>query len=233
MKIKISLVSLLLACCAFSFAEEAMTYNEEVGSETVSYSNSFWDDCFLQLALGGQTFLGDFSKSDGLMDRMTLMPSLAFGKWWSPYWGTRLQFQGGALHSFPRQTFMQKDSYFNPHLDAMCNVSQYLEDYISNSVFNFIPYAGLGFYWRGKASDDNHPASKKGYEYNPDGHAGFTIHAGGLFQFRINDLIGCHLDVAGTLLTDDYLNRWVGGTRLEGIFSVSVGVTLNLDELLP
>ena len=233
MKIKIALAGLCLALCAFSFAQEVTTDNEEVGSETTFKPNRIWSDCFVLVALGGQTFLGDFSKSDGMMSRMTLMPSFAIAKWWSPYWGTRLQLQGGALHTFPRKTFMQKDTYFNPHLDAMCNLSQYLEKYISCSVVNFIPYAGLGFYWRGAASKDNRFLGKSAFIYYPEGHAGMTVHAGALLQFRINDAIACHLDVAGTLLTDDYLNRWVGGMRYEGIFSVSLGLILSLEELLP
>ena len=237
MKIRFFLVGLLLTFCAFSFAQETVTYgygygygyDEEYGSEP---NSSIWTDWFVQLGVGGQTFLGDFSKFNGVISRATLMPSFAVGKWWSPYWGTRLQFQGGALHNFPTNDFMQKDTYSNLHLDVMCNLLEYFDQY-EFGVFSFIPYAGLGTYWRGKVSDDNNLLEKRGYISYPEAHAGVTIHAGALFQFRLNDAISCHLDVAGTLLTDDYLNRWTGGVSCEGVFSVSAGLTLNLGEIFP
>ena len=239
MRIKISLVSLLLAFCAFSFAQEGKTYSEVAGCKTAFKPNSTGSNWFIQLGAGGQAFVGEnFSKLEmgDVISGVTLMPSFAIGRWWSPYWGFRLKGQGGSLHSFPagNTTFMQKDMYYNGHLDAMWNMSQYFGKYNAKRVFNFIPYAGLGAYWRAEGEADNNPMRHLGgsrvLQYYNDAQKGITVHGGLLLEFRLSDHVGFHVDLAGMLMTDDYLNRIVTGTRYEGIASASAGFTFNLGK---
>ena len=233
MKIKISLASLLLVFCALSFAQEYLMYSEDTGRDLVYEPSSIWNDWFIQIGLGGQAFVGENFKSANFMKELSLMPAFAVGKWWSPYWGNRLQGQGGTLHTFPtgKTSYKQMDSYSNIHIDALCNVSQYFDPYNYDRAFSLIPYAGLGIAWRGEADDNPPPRLSSHLGYHTESVSVATVHGGLLLQLRLSDAIGVHADIAGTLLTNDKLNRWVGGLRYEGIFSFSVGLTIHLDGL--
>ena len=225
MRIKISLVSLLLAFSAFSFAQEAVV-SEEAGCKTAFNPNSTWSNWFIHLGAGGQVFFGDGLKFDDVMDRVSLMPAFAIGRWWSPYWGFRLKGQGGNLKSFTDQ----EDTYVNVHLDAMWNMSQYFGKYKSNRVFNFIPYAGLGAYNRFEADDNVYVTGPKVKQNYRDAKIGVTVHGGLLFDFRLSNHVGFHIDLGGTFLTDDYINRVVGGRVWEAIATPSAGFTFNLGK---
>ncbi len=225
MKIKISLVSLLLAFVTFSFAQEAKTYSEVAGVKTAFKPNKTWDNWFIQLGAGAQMFLGENFETDNIGDAISY-PALNFsvGRWWSPYWGFRFKVQDQGMLVGDFVDFANNETKIksiNGHLDAMWNMSQYFGKYNAKRVFNFIPYAGLGAYWREPFGTEKGPEA---------GMEGVTVNGGLLFQFRLSDHVGIHLDLAGTLLTDDYLNGFVGGMRYEGIASATAGLTFNLGK---
>jgi len=194
MKIKISLVSLLLAFVMVAFAQEGpRTSSDVAGIKTSFKSNNTWDNWFIQLGGGGQTMLDEkgtrvidqLSNID--FDRVTFPAlNLSVGRWWAPYWGFRIKAQDiGILDKQIDKELLGVTSgdvyeHINIHLDAMWNMSQYFGKYRANRVFNFIPYAGLGYF---DSKDFN-----KG---------GLSANVGLLFEFRLSNHFGLHLDVAG------------------------------------
>jgi len=230
MKIKISLVSLLLAFAMSSFAQEARTVSDVAGVNTSfdAMKQHTWDNWFIQVGGGVQSFVGD-GKGFGDLFTDVSVPAfnLSIGRWWAPYWGFRVKAQEGGYVGDFYNYFSDKGGstmkFINVHLDAMWNVTQYFPNYNANRFFNFIPYAGVGAYFR-DAIDNATTGPKQSMH-------GVTINAGLLFQFRLSNHVGLHLDLAGTLLPgDDYFNGIIGGRRFEGIADASVGLTFNLGK---
>ena len=254
MKLKISLVSLLLTFVAVTFAQELKTYTTETaGYKNAFKYNSFKDNWFIQLGAGAQMLIAeDLKESFFVPEQLTLAPTFAVGKWFIPWAGVRFKVEGGSLHSFDEWTrvngkseidysIMQKDHYYAGHFDLMWNVSNSYGKYNSKRVFSFIPYAGLGVYYREKSDQEllSTKGSSKTYTVTSKGRlaqhnnetGGLTAHMGLLFQFRLSNRIGFHVDLAG-MLTDDHLNRilWDDNkwhSRYDGVASATAGFTFN------
>ncbi len=245
MKLKISLVSLLLTFVAVTFAQEAKTYSETAGYKTAFKHNSAGSNWFIQLGAGGQMLINDEKVEPTLsLDGVTLMPEFSIGKWFNPYLGFRLKGQGGSVHSIydnaaldgTANTFdgMLKNKYINGHVDLLWNVSNYWGKYNSKRVFNFIPYVGLGYYYRDKSdqvlyslTDATYPLP--GIHTSENGMDGLSLNAGLMFQFRLSNHVAFHVDLAG-MLVDDYFDRVTGMGRYDAVASASAGFTFNLGK---
>ena len=257
MKLRISLVGLLLTFAAVTFAQpsgfKAYT-TETAGFKNAFKYNSFKDNWFLQLGCGAQMMIAEDLRHRFFEPKeVTLAPTFAFGKWFTPWVAARLKAEGGPIHSTSqwRQAaggeweidpdFVQKDQYYAGHLDLMWNVCNWWRKYDSKRFFSFIPYVGLGFYYREASdqalySDNTSPSTR----INPqegrlashnDETGGFTIHGGFLLQFRLSNRIGLHVDLSG-MLADDHFNRilWDANrlhNKYEGVVAATAGLTFN------
>lgn len=67
---------------------------------------------------------------------------VGFGKWFSPYMGWRLAFNGGALHY--ENNGMQRFKYVGANLDFMWDMFNSLGGVNSKRVFSIVPFVGLG-----------------------------------------------------------------------------------------
>ncbi len=239
MKTKLTLLSLLLSFTTFTFAQEVYE-SQQAGYKTPFKHNSAGSNWFIQLGAGAQYLVAEgFEDNFFTSDGITLAPTFAVGKWFTPTLGFRLKGEGGDLHSFlsyTKKSFMQKDRYYDGHVDALWNVSNYWGKYNSKKVFSFIPYLGAGMYYREEGAKNNQipgmpymGTSSATFRQDNDAKTGLSLHAGLLFQFRLSDHVGLHLDIAG-LLADDYFNRVIGDLRYEGVASVTGGLTFNLGK---
>ena len=61
------------------------------GYKTSFETNKFWDNWFISLNLGTQTLYAEGSTDAKFGDRLTFMPALSVGKWFTPGWGLRVQ----------------------------------------------------------------------------------------------------------------------------------------------
>ncbi len=241
MKLKISLVSLLLTFVMVTFAQEGpRTYTETAGFKNSFMHNSAGSNWFIQLGAGVQMLGAEgFDKAFFSTSQLTLAPTFAVGKWFSPWLGFRLKGEGGSLHSFPdavhsEYEFMQKDMYYAGHFDLMWNMSNYWGKYNAKRVFSFIPYIGIGGYFREKNDDQAAQlAGLFGGAYRSKAMNGITLNGGLLFQFRLSNHVGFHIDLAGSLVDDQFngieaQERSLG--RYEGVASATAGFTFNLGK---
>jgi len=109
---KVLLFSLLLSGCFVSLLaqEESrrtlITDEVEYGEPDKTYNtykttwqkNRFKDNWFLTISGGGQTIFGEDDHKTDFQNRVTFAPQIAFGKYFSPIWGLRMNFTGGSLH---------------------------------------------------------------------------------------------------------------------------------------
>lgn len=175
------------------------------GYKTSFETNKFWDNWFISLNLGAQTLYAEGSTDAKFGDRLTFMPALSVGKWFTPWWGVRVQGLGGALHGFQNngKTMLHKH-YGAVHGDFMFGLLNFFGRYNENRCFDLIPFAGIGGAFIG--SDQS-----------------FTINAGIQARFRLSQRFDLNLEYGGIILDDDLVTR--GGFPNDGISNLSVGVT--------
>ena len=183
-------------------------YNQEKnlpGYKTSFETNNFWDNWFVSLNLGAQTLYAEGSTDAKFGDRLTFMPALSVGKWFTPWWGVRVQGLGGALHGLQNngKTMLHKH-YGAVHGDFMFGLLNFFGQYKENRCFDLVPFAGIGGAFIG--SDQS-----------------FTINAGIQARFRLSQRFDLNLEYSGIILDDDLVTR--GGFPNDGITGLSVGVT--------
>ena len=156
------------ACCALlvpAFSAQAQDETVVVAEETAvvtevpcktRYYVDKTDNWFIQFGAGVAVPFMESDNGHGKREsNFTANYSLGFGKWFSPYMGWRLNFQGGALHY--TNFGMQKMKYVTANLDFMWDMFNSLGGVNSHRVFSIIPFVGLGgtYAWDMTTSTEN------------------------------------------------------------------------------
>lgn len=99
------------------------------------------DNWFASTMIGGTAFIGSPSGCGDFFDRVSPTFSASFGKWHSPFFGTRLAFDGLQM----KGALLDKQNFQNYHLDLMLNTSSFHRlDYSKMPKWNFVAYLGPG-----------------------------------------------------------------------------------------
>ncbi len=230
MKTKFLLIAFLLGFSYLASAQEApQNYPDQAGFKTPFKRNNSGDNWFLHVGAGGQVYFADFNDKADFTDRVTVTPTISLGKWFSPYWGVRVKGQGGALRSFQKDAiFMQKDKYYNVHLDAMWNLANYWGKYTPTKLFNFTPYVGLGFAHRFQ-NDQVVPASIPVASDFARYSNALSVNSGIQFGFRLSNRVNLDFDL-GAAIVPDYFDRVTQKAENEAIATASVGLTFKLGK---
>jgi len=231
MKAKIALVGLFLYISVCVFAQ-----GSKFGYDTQFAHNKCFDNWFIQFGVGAQTYVGDNDADADFKDRLSVAPAFAVGKWFSPVWGVRLKGQGGSAHGFEDDgLYMQHNRYYNVHIDAMWNLSNYWGVYSPDRLFNFTPYIGLGYARRLKRDDINvtPPAS---YIHNKSTNSTWQRHCSSMsvnpgiqFGFNLSKRINLDFDFGAQIVRDDF-DGFVLNASYEGIVSATAGLTFKLGK---
>jgi len=225
-------MSLMMSFSFYAFAQEAQE-SKTAGYKTAFKHSNAGDNWFINIGVGGQTIFGDHDADASFTDRVTVMPTLSIGKWFNPYWGVRLKGQGGTVHGFEDDAlYMQHDTYYNVHLDALWNLANYWGVYSPTKLFNFTPYVGLGFAHR--MTLDETIAPPLSYIYSADQQYNryanlLTVNAGIQFGFNLSKRVNLDFDL-GAAIVPDYFDRYVHDAQNEVIGSASVGLTFKLGK---
>ena len=83
-----------------SFAQESPVLEAESIHAGSLERTRFVDNWYIEAGGGAQILFSDDASRLDLQDRITPSVSLTLGKWFSPYWGLRLQGGGWELHGF-------------------------------------------------------------------------------------------------------------------------------------
>ncbi|MBO4978022.1 MAG: OmpA family protein [Muribaculaceae bacterium] len=142
------------ACCALmvpavaSAQDETIVVEEtavvtEVPCKTHYYVNKT-DNWFIQFGAGFAAPFMEGTDSKGEHHaHLSLNYNVGFGKWFSPYMGWRLAFNGGPLH-WNHEGHMNKANYVGANLDFMWDMFNSLGGVNEKRVFSLIPFVGLG-----------------------------------------------------------------------------------------
>ena len=142
------------ACCALlvpafdaNAQEETIVVEEtalltEVPCKTHYYVDKH-DNWFLQIGAGVATpFMENKAEEAHKNAHATVNYNLGFGRWFSPYLGWRLAFNGGPLH-YENETF-NKFYYVGANFDFMWDMFNSLGGVNSKRVFSIVPFVGVG-----------------------------------------------------------------------------------------
>ena len=213
-------VSLALAACALAtlFASKASAQETVVVEETTTFTAPTdckavyyvgpRDNWFIQAGGGiGAAFMEN-SLPDGSQKRhITATYNIGFGKWFSPYIGWRLGFNGGALHWDNNQ--FNKVSMVNANFDLMWDMLNTCGGVNSKRVFSIVPFVGFGgaFMWNYSAGAstvyrDNGAVKKNSWA--------LPLSAGIQFRFRLSKYADFFLEGRAQFAGDNWNNDVVG-----------------------
>lgn len=230
MKTRFLILSLLVSFACATFAQDTPGY------KTSFVRNGAGDNWFVTLGAGAQTILGDHDDDADLMDRISVMPTLSIGKWFSPYWGVRVKGQGGSLHGYENDgNYRQRLKYYSIQMQAMWDLTNYWGKYSPAKVFSFIPYVGLGYSHRfeldrADARDVFVMGGAPGLHPNYQACVSTLTASGGIqFGFRLSSRINLDFDL-GVVVAPDRFDGVENDANHDAIVSASAGLTFKLGK---
>lgn len=218
---KVSLL-LVLVFAAITISAQESGFSTKAGRKATFARNGFWDNWFIGLGAGANFVQGDNNKDADFLNRLTVAPTIQVGKWYNPYIGGRLKFQGGSLHNFQNNaTDMIHNKYFGVEADVMWDVTNYLGKYNEKRVYSFIPYVGIGgaIGWDYKLDGNTHPGGKQ---------RNFTINGGIINKFKFSNRVALDIDLSAMLLKEAFNHG--GSNSYDGLVAASASLVFKVGK---
>ena len=218
---KVSLL-LVLVFAAITISAQESGFSTKEGRKATFARNGFWDNWFIGLGAGANFVQGDTNKDADFLNRITVAPTIQVGKWYNPYIGGRLKFQGGSLHNFQNKaTDMIHNKYFAAEADVMWDVTNYLGKYNEKRVYSLIPYVGIGgaIGWDYKLDDKTHPGGKQ---------RNFTINGGIINKFKFSERVALDIDLSAMLLKEAFNHG--GSNSYDGLVGASASLVFKVGK---
>ena len=206
------------------------------GDSTEAKEKTRWENNWYVEAGGGAQIL--FSKNAGLLDfgdRITPSVSLTIGRWFSPYWGIRVQAQGYQMNGLavadgsnwgdpvrnhvsvlPNGNYPYYTRYMNLHADAQISLANLIGGYAPGRKWDVIPALGIGYV---------HAFPYKG-SCKRNTYAGMLSV---MAKWRLPKGVDLNLEVGGAIMPDKFDGRDVGYP--DGNIGATLGLTYNFPKL--
>jgi len=188
-------------------------------------SNKFFDNTFVSV-MAGVNLLSDSSLGLGYNARPALALDITAGKWFVPYLGVRLGYQGrnisewGASPSegtygyeaeWKGQTLNRESVGYNYfHVDAMTDLMHMFAGYKKTRVFSLDPYVSAGLVYLNASNGDSIGSR-------------FGLGGGMLGSFKVAERLGLNIDLRATKVIDPIVDE--ASTGKEVVLSSLVGMT--------
>lgn len=224
---KIGFLLILLIAIAPAYSQNEGT-STKPGRSTTFVKNSFWDNWFIGAGAGANIYFGDSDANAKFWDRLTVTPNFQIGTWFNPYFGTRVKISGGTnIHTFNQDAnVMARTRYIAAEANLMWNMTDYLMNYNSKRVYNFIPYVGVGYAygWDYK----NVPVA---YLNGGDDHVNsLTFDAGIINRFNLSERVAFDVELSGKMLRDRFDQRTGGKVSYDVLGTVSASLVVKLGK---
>lgn len=188
-------------------------------------TNKFFDNWFLGVAGGVNIYEGEYDRKASFGKRLAPALDISLGKWITPVFGVRLQYSGlqakgmtGVNSIYAKgangNLFNEKFGVMNLHGDFMWNWSNAFCGYKETRVWNLSPFVGMG--WARSCGNGMHRN-----EFAPS----VGIHN----SFRLGRVVDLTLE-ARQMFVNLRFDGTLGGSRWEGMSSVSVGLSFKLGK---
>jgi len=186
--------------------EEETIVASEVPCKTHYYVDKK-NNWFMQIGAGIDVPFVEGTNVKGHRERdITVNYNIGFGKWFSPYMGWRLVFNGGPLHW--EDQGMHKAKYVGANVDFMWDMFNSLGGVNSGRVFSIVPFIGLGgtYVW------DQKPAGTIiGHNGTPKNSTWTLPVSGGLqLRFRLCKYADFFAEARASMYGDNFNNNAYG-----------------------
>ncbi len=226
------------------FAFTALNAQEKAGHKEVFAKDGFGSHWFIELGNAATVnFGGDNGQAD-FADRIAYVnPTLGIGKWFSPYFASRVQVMAGEMIDYTRSCPLPckiakgTHQYATGQLDFMFDVTNFFAPYKANRVFHFIPFVGVGTTYVHKCEykdlKDKHDAET----FSPTAHLGLQLkfHIAKRFDFNLEAQA-----IAQDLRFKSYATNWTAPQEpvafrgsVTGMLGASLGINLGKVEFTP
>lgn len=138
-------------------ALSASAQGVDARSTQVSYEKTTKSNWFITLQGGAAVMHNGDNANPSFSDRVTFLPSLAVGKWHSPYYATRLKANMGHAYTFVGEAApfdKHKNVFLGGHYDFMLDVVKFFGRADKDYFLHVIPYLGLGYEYKFDSSKD-------------------------------------------------------------------------------
>jgi outer membrane protein OmpA-like peptidoglycan-associated protein len=217
----------------------AFSQNDHSPGDAQDASGGWKTGWHLDVGGGSQTLFASDVKNLSLERRFTPAVTLAAGKWFSPFWGVRLQAGGYSLNGFamPVGTFLYaidpiRDRivvhpdgshpyylrYINAQLAVQAELLNLLGGYGNDRRWSIIPAIGIG------------GLRSLGYKGTPVMH-NLTANASLRGKFALNARWDINIEVSATALDGDFDGRISPPQKYDAFAGVTLGMTYNFSKV--
>lgn len=176
------------------------------------YSANVWDsNWFISVKGGMSAFTGKPVGHGDIFDRIKPMLNISAGKWFTPYVGGRLAFQGFQLVDSDIQT----RSFQNVHADFLYNIaSHFRKSYDVLPKWDFIPYLGCGII-------------RSSYTHQKP----FAISYGIIGRYRLAERLHISGEIGGTTTWRNFDGVGAPNKLGDNLLQASIGLNLTIGKV--
>lgn len=159
------------------------------------------------MGIGGGTNIylteGENKASGDFVDRLGWQGQLEIGRWNTPNWGARVVIDAGQINHIANLPQYgpngDKHNWAGGHLDLMWNMTNALVGYNPDRVYNFVPYAGVGYMYG--FTDWEKPSNGAVFKGQ---NQTLTWNAGIINNFNINKNVALFLEVGLRFMQESF-----------------------------
>ena len=188
--------AILFAVCLTVGTAAAQTPAEDWGSN--------W---FLSVKGGVSAFVGKPLGHGDLFDREKPLLNVSVGKWFTPYVGGRLAFQGLQL----KDANMVACNYQNLHVDFLYNLTGHSD---GMQKWDIIPYAGCGL-----------------IHNSHNGQKPFAISYGLIGRYRLNDRLHLSGEIGNTTTWQNFDGQGASNKLGDHLLQASIGLSVTIGKV--
>ncbi|MDE7153941.1 MAG: OmpA family protein [Muribaculaceae bacterium] len=204
--------------------DESVSVVQAPECKTRYYSDG-GDNWFIQLGAGIQSpFVENYLTNGDPKHHITPVYNVGFGKWFSPYIGWRLSFNGGAIHY--DDGVYTKAKIVNGSLDFMWDMCNSLGGVNSSRPVSVIPFIGVGanYLWDIRGNQGNIMADNGKIKHT---QWSIPVSAGIQFRFRPSRYVDLFLEGRAQVMGDNFNNIAFGEPVDVNIMAIG-GISINI-----
>lgn len=204
-----------------AYAQESVDLDQACQDNYYTTRSSNW---FIEVG-GGISVPAVENNSDGHR-KITANYGGGFGKWFSPYFAWRMEFQGGAKH-WNSSYGMGKFRAVNGNVDVMWDMFNSLGSVNSKRVFSIVPFLGMGatYAWDYRPKEASNVINR-GDEVKRNEWL-FPVSAGLQLRFRLSEYVDFFAQARASFYGDSF-NNYVGHRPVDIDITCLGGFTFNL-----
>lgn len=189
------------------------------------YYSTGGDNWFIQLGAGIQSpFVENYLDKGDAKHHITAVYNVGFGKWFSPYVGWRLAFNGGAIHY--NNGVYTKAKIVNGSFDIMWDMCNTIGGVNTNRPVSVIPFIGVGanYLWDIRGNQGNIMADNGKVKHT---QWSIPVSAGIQFRFRTSRYVDLFLEGRAQVMGDNFNNIAFGEPVDINVMAIG-GISINI-----